>query len=295
MDHVQEVLDEWCGASGAKFNTEKTKIIPIGTREYRARMIETRKVNQEERAPLDAKIKIMKDKEVIQLLGAWIGNDTEVETPWEPVVNRIHKMLVRYRKFHPTMTERKMIIQMVVGGYMQFLMQAQGMPTKIEDAITKMTQNFIWEENKSLRVTLDVLQYPCEEGGLNLLDIKARNEAIEIMWLKEYLNLSLMRPTWAKIADISIDTVAPQTSIGPARMNTFLQSWKPATRGGRARSLNHDITKMLKVAKTHKVSFKAIQLSKELKGKMLAWYQIGVENRPMNSKTVRCLINKHNA
>ena len=40
-----------------------------------------------------------------------------------------------------------MIIQMVVGGYMQFLMQAQGMPTKIEDALTKMIRNFIWEDN----------------------------------------------------------------------------------------------------------------------------------------------------
>ena len=168
------------------------------------------------------------------------------------------------------MTERKMIIQMVVGGYMQFLTQAQGMPMKIEEAITKITWNFIWEDNKSLRVALGVLQYPHEEGGLNLLDIKVRNKAIEIMWLKKYLKLSLIRPTWAEIADISIDMVAPQTSIGPARMNTFLQSWKPATRGDRARSLNCDIIRMLKVAKTHKVSFKVIWPSKELKGKMPA-------------------------
>ena len=46
MDHMQEILDKWCGASGVKSNTEKTKIIPIGTREYRARMVETRRVNQ---------------------------------------------------------------------------------------------------------------------------------------------------------------------------------------------------------------------------------------------------------
>ena len=49
---------------------KKPKFVPIGTREYRARMVETRKVNQEERAPLDTRIKIAKDKEVIRLLGA---------------------------------------------------------------------------------------------------------------------------------------------------------------------------------------------------------------------------------
>ena len=209
LDHVKEILDEWCKALGVKFNTEKTEIVPIGSWNHRARMIETRKLNQDERAPLDEKIKISRDKEAIRLLGAWIGNDTEAERPWEPVIDKIHKTLTRYRWSHPTMTERKIIIQMVVGGYMQFLTQAQGMPTKIEEVLTKIIRNFMWEDNKSPRVTLEYLHYPHKEGGLNLLDIKARNEAIEIMWLKEYLNLSPLRLTWAKITDITIDVAAP--------------------------------------------------------------------------------------
>ena len=72
LDHVKEILNEWCEVLGAKFNTEKTKIVPIGLQEHRARMVETRKLNQDERAPLDEKIKIARDKEAIRLLGAWI-------------------------------------------------------------------------------------------------------------------------------------------------------------------------------------------------------------------------------
>ena len=178
---------------------------------------------------------------------------------------------------------------------MQFLMQAQGMPTKIEDALMKMIRNFIWEDNKSPRVTLEYLHYPCEEGGLNLLDIKVRNEAIEIMWMKGYLNLLPLRPTWAKITDIAIDVAAPQTNLGPVRLNTFLQTWMPATRGERARKLNQDTTRMLKVARTHKVSFEAIRPLKKLRNKMLVWYQIGTANRSMNSQAMKCLILKHNA
>ena len=31
---IQTILDEWCHISGAKFNKEKTKIIPIGRKEH---------------------------------------------------------------------------------------------------------------------------------------------------------------------------------------------------------------------------------------------------------------------
>lgn len=32
---LTDTLQFWCKASGAKFNTSKTEIIPIGTKEYR--------------------------------------------------------------------------------------------------------------------------------------------------------------------------------------------------------------------------------------------------------------------
>ena len=35
LDYIQHVLDKWCKASGARFNIEKTEIIPIGTKPHR--------------------------------------------------------------------------------------------------------------------------------------------------------------------------------------------------------------------------------------------------------------------
>ena len=34
IDYVQNILNQWCNASGAKFNQEKTKIIPLGSKEH---------------------------------------------------------------------------------------------------------------------------------------------------------------------------------------------------------------------------------------------------------------------
>jgi hypothetical protein len=41
FDYAQETLNDWCQVSGAKFNIEKTEVIPIGTREHRSRITTT--------------------------------------------------------------------------------------------------------------------------------------------------------------------------------------------------------------------------------------------------------------
>ncbi|KAI0266612.1 hypothetical protein BGY98DRAFT_905175, partial [Russula aff. rugulosa BPL654] len=136
-------------------------------------------------------------------------------------------------------------------GYTQFLTKAQGMPQRIEDTLTKMIRDFMWEESTNPKIALDILHRPIKAGGLNLLDLNARNEAIEMTWLKTYLDLSNQRPMWAKLVDILIDAVAPPNTNPQVRINTFLQSWNPPTRGNRATRLNGHVMRMLKVARKY--------------------------------------------
>jgi hypothetical protein len=72
------------------------------------------------------------------------------------------------------------------------------------------------------KIALENLHRPIEEGGLDLIDIKARNDAIELTWLKDYLDFSPSRPVWAKITDLIIDASMPQGPNTQARINTFL-------------------------------------------------------------------------
>jgi hypothetical protein len=99
---------------------------------------------------------------------------------------------------------RKLIAQAVVGGQTQFLTNAQGMPTHIEKALKRIISSFMWDDDSSPRIASDTLSSPISKGGLNLLDIEARNEAIDIIWLKKYLNFSATCPTWAVVTDIII-------------------------------------------------------------------------------------------
>ena len=136
---------------------------------------------------------------------------------------------------------------MIIGGYTQYLAMAQGMPSHIESALTKIIRNFMWNDSSIPKIALETLYCPIEEGSLNLLDIASRNKAIEIMWLKTYLKPNRMCPTWALVTDILINAAAPLDTNPKMRINTLLQTWKPRTRGGRTIINNNDIIRMLKI------------------------------------------------
>jgi hypothetical protein len=87
--------------SGAKFNKEKTEIIPIGTKNHRKRVIRFRKLNPNDRTTRDD-VHIIKDGEAIHSLGAWIGNKTQEQRPWETVRDAVYKHLERWKSVHPT-------------------------------------------------------------------------------------------------------------------------------------------------------------------------------------------------
>ena len=141
--------------------------------------------------PLNEHIKIARDSKAIRILEVRIGNNTNEETPWKPIIDKTKNSLDFWNKSHPTLKGRKLIVQMIIRGFTQFLTKAQGMLMRIEDALTKITCNFIWQESTHPRIAIKTLYHPIKEEGLNLLDINTRNKAIETTWLKTYLDLPL--------------------------------------------------------------------------------------------------------
>ena len=143
FDYIQKVLDSWCEILGAKFNIEKTEVIPIGRTEHRQRVVSTRKLNEQDQDPLTERIHVTKDGESIRMLEAWIGNKTKDDTPWETIIDRINSNLERWKRLHPTLNRRKLIIQAMVGGHTQFLASTQGMPQYIKTALKRIIKGFM--------------------------------------------------------------------------------------------------------------------------------------------------------
>jgi hypothetical protein len=89
--------------------------------------------------------------------------------------------------------------------------------------LKRIISNFIWKDDSSSRITSKMLKRPITKGGLNLLDIEAQNNAIDIIWLKTYLNFSPKRPEWATVTDLIIEASAPHGLVRKVLINPFLQ------------------------------------------------------------------------
>ncbi|KIM82537.1 hypothetical protein PILCRDRAFT_43613, partial [Piloderma croceum F 1598] len=136
------ILRLWCRASGARFNENKTEIIPIGTEYFRNQFINTRQ-NSQYNTPLDPNIHIAKDKEPTRILGGWIGNSIDEQAVWSKNLEKIKSTFEHWDKKHPTVIAKHLIVQMFASGISQYMTTVQGMPKDVEATTQKMINNFV--------------------------------------------------------------------------------------------------------------------------------------------------------
>jgi hypothetical protein len=182
-DDLLSILTLWCCASGACFNISKSEMIPIGTKTYRENVLNTRKTTPSA-TPLPNNIHIARDKEPTRILGGWVGNGIDEEAIWSKAMDNIQTTFDRWNQRHPTLIAKHLIVNMFAGGMTEYLATVQGMPKEIETKIQKMINTFIWDGKKA-SINLNTLNTPAVEVSIRLLNIQARNEAIQIMWLKK--------------------------------------------------------------------------------------------------------------
>jgi len=73
-------------------------------------------------------------------------------------------------------------------------------------------------------LNLNKMSAPPEEGGINLLDITAQNDAIHVMWQKKYTTIGPNRLMWALVADVLLEqNIAKSGNVDKTvTMNTYL-------------------------------------------------------------------------
>lgn len=103
------ILQAWCTASGAKFNLEKTEVIPVRTKNYREQVIQTARTNHTS-APFNENIRIAREGQAIRILGAWVGNGIDELAVWSPIVEKIDSRLRRWDLKKPSIEGRKIIV-----------------------------------------------------------------------------------------------------------------------------------------------------------------------------------------
>jgi exonuclease III len=296
LNELHNMLEGWCRASRAKFNISKTEVIPIGMPGYRLWVTTAKKLHgthAEVREPM----RINRDGEPVRILGAWIGNKIDNAVPWAPVVEKIERTLERWDRSHPSTEGRRLIVQMVIGGTTQYLAKVQEMPDNITKKLTDVLWDFIWAGNaRRAPINRETMHAPLLEGGKKILDLEARNEAIQLTWLQSYMTTE-NRPTWAYFADHLFGLAALPSGRqvdGEAAGNPFLQNWRPKLSAGS--TLPNELISMVKAARKHDAKIEALEMGENIRRDMPLWFHIRestyakqVTNRP----TARCLRTAH--
>jgi hypothetical protein len=267
----------------------------LGSPEYRQSVISTRKL-KEGQAPIPRDVRIADDGTPTRVLGAFVGNKIKQLAVWTPVLEKIDSKLKSWSKSHPTQDGKRLIIRMVVGGLTQFLTRVQGMTSEVESLISRKISKFLWDDASPM-VSAQTMSSPINAGGKKILDIQARNEAIEIMKLKSYLKIGPDRPRWAQVADALMSRNIPKTQKvcdDESKYNTFLQTWSVKT--GAKSELPDSLCKMLQAAKRHGVDINPPLPSLTLRNQMPIWFHKGQDeekNPHNNGKWAICQRNIH--
>ena len=89
---------------------------------------------------------------------------------------------------------------MVVGRKMQFLTKAQGMPESVQKEIQNAVTRFIWGIERAV-ICIENMARDVDQGGKKMVDIAKQNMSIDLMWIKQYLNMGPSRPKWVYMMD----------------------------------------------------------------------------------------------
>ncbi|KAL7280530.1 hypothetical protein ACG7TL_005462 [Trametes sanguinea] len=296
---LQRVIDVWCSASKARFNITKTEILPIGSAEHRARMTTTyRQTGEWMEYPRGAKI--AGDGEPVRILGAHLGNNVNQRLIWRANLEKLRTALERWKKGRATITGKALVMQMMAGGVTQFLASVQRMPEEAVKEANAMIRKYIWDDNEHAPIAMKWLYKPVERGGLGLLDLEARNEAIDIVWLRDYLTTGPERPLWVNVVEAMLAKHVCK-NLGPGendirnRINPFMQHWKPKMTG-----LQEDLKAMIRVASKYGLRMEGLAFDSSILRAVPMWSTAKTDKAKIrklsrNSRVTRCLTNNHEA
>ncbi len=299
---LQQILDTWCSAAKARFNIKKTEIIPIGRKAYREEMAETYH-NTGTWRNYPRGVHVARDGEAIRILGAFFGNGVNQTDIWSLVLTKIvamrqplMKVIERWKAGHATTQGKRHVVQMIVGGMTQFFTMVQRMPEEIRKRLDKIIRDYLWNDRHNTPVGKKHICLPIELGGLGILDLQARSDAIDIVWLKTYLDYSSERPIWAYVADNLFATNVPKQcrpSSESLQINPFLQNWSPKKRG-----LPPELKAMVNVAHKYGLRVEGLAFSRNIIRAMPMWDHLYAHRRNlgrliMPSKLLTCLQQQH--
>jgi ribonuclease HI/exonuclease III len=289
LEILEECIDIFCKASTAKFNQQKTEIIPIGDPEYRRSLIEERTFNGKR---IEDGIKIAKDGEPIRVLGSWQGNKVNADHKWTEIIEKQMKIMKMWSSSHPSVLARVRIAKSLVVSRALYLMTVNGIPKEYLETIDRNVRHFIWSGKKG-PIAWERAIKSKREGGIGAPSIKLIYEATKIVWLRRWLIPGEARPKWAFAAN---EIIANARQNNPKVDENCITEWEEQRWNSKlnVEQMPNSLREMIKAAKRYNLKISVLRAPIALKLSMPAFFHPGSENnRKNNTRRAKCLRNNH--
>ncbi|KAJ3573178.1 hypothetical protein NP233_g2591 [Leucocoprinus birnbaumii] len=279
-NELLSILDRWCRASGAKFNKNKTEVIPFGSEEYKAHVRETRTLQRTDtddstnntRLPDD--VRLNNEGELTRILGAWFG-DGDTAQPWTSIQEKTEASLRQWNKGKPNLEGKRHINQMETAGRTQFLTRAQGMPKNVEKTFDDIIRLNTWASDRA-EIAIERLAQPVRKGGRGMVYIKVRNTAISVIDVQTYLAMEKEGPEWPFFIDDLFRRAWDQDlyeSDDDPRINPFIQNLpQPKNKG----NLPKMAKKILSTIERMNIKINVDEVDENLKLEIPIWWHPGI-------------------
>ncbi|THU89875.1 hypothetical protein K435DRAFT_676965, partial [Dendrothele bispora CBS 962.96] len=205
----------------------------------------------------------------------------------------MENILDRLQSTHPTLESAKHIVRNTIASFTEYFVRIGETLGPRAKTLEKLQRRFIWNNAKVPPLSYDQLSQETNNGGKKFFNIHHRNDAIALMHLKTYLNIAEDRTLWAFFADhlLSKNCLLSSTSRLEARINPFLQNWRP-----NIRKVNPVLRQFVKSADKYGVELDHSQMSNGAKRQLPLWHHVGelsTKRQYNNKPTSQCLRTHH--
>ena len=174
VDKFFDIIEWFRSLTGLELNYDKTTVYRIGSLESsKAQCYSTRKlkwssgtmnilgvdVNENDEIALEANYKTIPDK-IFNILTGWTTRGLSLEGKVNIVNTCIASLFVYKMSVLPTI------------------------PQATVNKVEKLIEDFLWGKDKRPKIPTKVLQRPVDKGGLKLMDLSVKDDAIKISWIK---------------------------------------------------------------------------------------------------------------
>ena len=173
LDNILQGIEIFGRNTGFAVNYDKTKIYRVGSLKNSDATLYTQR-------------EIAWTNEPINVLGIWICHDEEmsIKLNYEPLIDKTKQILESWENWSLSLIGKILVVNtMVASLFVYKMLVLPSPPETVFKRVEQLIQEYLWDKKRP-KIPLDILQRDGTQGGLKLVDLRCRDQALKVSWIQ---------------------------------------------------------------------------------------------------------------